>query len=61
MATNRIERVSTMIEGLPCTVIIDGKTKMYKVNSMNDGTLYIQIGTKLLKEDDIPFGERVEI
>lgn len=61
MAKNRIERISTMIEGLPCTVIIDGKTKMYKVNSKNDGTLYIQIGTMLLTEDDLPFGERVDI
>ena len=61
MANNEIERVSTMIEGLPCTVIVDGKTKMYKVQSMNDGTLYIQFGTKQLKEDDMPFGERVKI
>lgn len=61
MAKNKIERVSTMIEGLPCTVIVDGKTKMYRVQSMTDGTLYIQFGTKLLKEDDIPFGERVEV
>ena len=58
---SKIERVSTMIEGLPCTVIIDGKTKMYKVNSKNDGTKYIQIGTMLLTEDDLPFGERVNV
>lgn len=61
MAKNKIERVSTMIEGLPCTVIIDGKTKMYKVLSTNDGTLYIQFGTRQLTEDDIPFGERIEV
>lgn len=58
---SKIERVSTMIEGLPCTVIFDGKTKMYKVHSKNDGTKYIQIGTVLLTEDDLPFGERVDI
>ena len=61
MTTNRIERVSTMIDGLPCTVIINGKTKMYKVQSKNDGTLYIQFGTKQLTEDDIPFGEAVNV
>lgn len=61
MSKSKIERVSTMIEGLPCTVIIDGKTKIYKVNSKNDGTLYIQIGTMLLTEDDLPFGERVDV
>ena len=61
MSKSKIERVSTMIEGLPCTVIIDGKTKMYKVNSKNDGTLYIQIGTMLLTEDDLPFGEEIDI
>ena len=58
---SKIERVSSMIEGLPCTVIIDGKTKMYKVKSTNEGLKYIQIGNLFLSEEKLPFGEVIEV
>ena len=61
MAKTKIERISTMIEGLPCTVIVNGRTKNYKVSSNNNGNKYIQIGILTLTEDMLPFGEEVEV
>ena len=57
----KIERISSMIEGIPCTVIYNGRTKNYKVKSTNDGIKYIQIGTLVLSEEKLPFGEEVEV
>ena len=58
-AKRKIERVSSMIEGVPCTVIIDGRTKNYTVRCTNDGVKYIQIGPLFLTEAKLPFGEEV--
>ena len=58
---NKIERVSTMIEGLPCTVMFNGKAKNYKVKSTNEGLKYIQIGNLFLSEEKLPFGEEIEV
>ena len=57
----KIERLSSMIEGVPCTVIFNGRTKNYKVKSTNDGIKYIQIGSLFLPEAKLPFGEEVEV
>lgn len=61
MAKTKIERISTMIEGLPCTVIFNGRTKTYKVKTTNEGLKYIQIGNLFLSEERLPFGEEVEV
>lgn len=61
MTKTKIERISTMIEGLPCTVIYNGRTKNYKVKTTNEGLKYIQIGNLFLSEERLPFGEEVEV
>lgn len=58
---SKIERVSSMVEGVPCTVIYNGRVKTYPVKSNQEGRKYIAFNGKLLHEDEIPFGEEVEI
>lgn len=55
----KIERVSSMIEGIPCAVLFNGVARSYKVKCNADGEKYIQIGNIILHEDELPFGEEV--
>ena len=57
----KIERVSSMVDGWPCTIIYNGATKNYPVKSNSEGRRYIQFCGKILHEDELPFGEEIEI
>lgn len=57
----KIERMSLMIEGVPCTVMYNGVIKNYAVRSNSQGKKYIQFNGHTFYEDDLPFGEEVDI
>ena len=57
----RLERIGTMIPGLPVPVILDGQTKFYKCQEDSKGTRYIQPNKVYVKEEDCPMGEVIEI
>lgn len=59
MARIRVERVSSMVEGLPCAILYNGQTKNYLVKANSEGRLYIQFNGRILHEDELPFGEEV--
>jgi len=56
----RIERVSTMVEGLPCCVIIDHHIKYFTVYEKGNKK-YIKLCGKRMHEDDLPFGVEIEV
>lgn len=55
-----IERLSTMIEGEYCAVIIDGVAYHKKVGRTSKG-LCIRFNKSLIYEQEIPLGEEVKI
>lgn len=55
-----IERVSSMVEGQPCVVVIDHRVKYFPVHEKNNKK-YIKLNGKRMHEDDLPFGIEVEI
>lgn len=55
-----IERLSTMIEGKSCAVLIDGYSYHKEVKRSSKG-LYIRVNKGLVYERDMPLGEEVEI
>lgn len=57
----KVERVSSMIEGMPCVILYDGKTKNYPVKCNSAGKKYIQFNGMILHEDQLPFGEEVTV
>lgn len=57
----KLERLSSMISGLPVTVSLDGKIKTYMCQEDNRGVKYIQPNRKYVREEDCPMGEVVEI
>ena len=58
---SKIERLSSMIEGVQCTIAYNGKVKNYPVKSNSEGRKYIQFNGRVLHEDELPFGEEIEI
>ena len=56
----RIERLSTMIEGEYCAVLIDGVSYHKEVSRTSKG-LCIRVNKGLVYEQDIPIGEEVKI
>ena len=56
----RIERLSTMIEGEFCAVLIDGVSYHKKVGRTSKG-LCIRVNKGLIYEQDMPLGEEVTI
>lgn len=57
----KVERLSSMVEGLPCTISYNGVTKNYRVKCNNDGKLYIQFNGRIIHEDELPFGEEIDV
>lgn len=57
----KVERVSSMVEGLPCTILYNGTTKNYPVKSNSEGRLYLKFNGMVLHEDELPFGEEIEV
>lgn len=57
----KIERISSMIDGLPCTVLYNGKTKYYTVKTNASGKKYIQVNGMIFHEDELPLGEETKI
>lgn len=56
----KIERVSSMIEGMPCAIMYNGVAKSCNVKCNAAGQKYIQFNGKIYHEDELPFGEEVE-
>ena len=57
----KLERISSMIDGLPCTVLYNGKTKYYTVKTNTSGKKYIQFNGITLHEDEFPIGEEIKL
>lgn len=58
----KIERMGSMVVGMPCPLNIDGVIKYYKVQQ--DKThkyCYVRILRKKIYENSLPMGEVVEI
>ena len=55
-----VERVSSMVEGQPCVVMIDHKVKYCPVHE-HGNKRYIKLNGKRMHEEDLPFGIEVEI
>ena len=58
---SKLERLSSMVTGLPVTVEIDGKIKSYMCQEDGKGTKYIQPNKKYIREEACPMGEVIEI
>ena len=56
-----VERVSSMVEGLPCVVMVNHKVKNFPVHHEHNGRTYIKLNGKRMHEEDLPFGIEVEI
>ena len=56
----RVERVSSMIEGMPCVVLINGETKHFPVHEKNNKK-YITLFGKRMHEKDLPMGEEINL
>ena len=56
----KIERLSTMIEGEYCAVLIDGVSYHKEVSRTSKG-LCIRVNKGIVYEDQIPLGEEVTI
>ena len=56
----KIERLGSMVDGLICPVMIDGRVKHKQVKRAEKG-LYIRIEKRLFYEADLPLGEEVII
>lgn len=61
MAKIKVERISSMIEGLPCTILYNGQTKNYPVKANSEGRLYLKFNGMVLHEDELPIGEEVTV
>lgn len=60
----KIVRISSMVIGVPCAVMIDYAVKYYPVHSLStsDKKLpYIKIKSKKFFEKDLPMGEEIII
>ncbi len=58
----RVERVSSMVEGVHCTVIVNGYIKYFPVHSHGEHDCkYIKLNGRRYFEKDLPFGIEVEI
>lgn len=56
----RVERVSSMIEGIPCVILINGEPKHFPVHDKNNKK-YVTLFGKRVHEDDLPMGEEITI
>lgn len=56
----RIMRISSMVPGVPCTVMINGEVKYFQVHDRQDKR-FIKLKGKRYKEDDLPMGEEIII
>lgn len=58
---SKVTRMGSMIDGMYCPLMYNGRTKQYKVQSNNNGDLYICWNGKKLHEEELPMGEEVEV
>lgn len=58
---SKIERVSSMITGVPCVIMYNGKIKNCKVKENLEGKKFIQFNGHIYHEDELPFGEEITI
>ena len=56
----KVERVSSMIEGVQCCIIIDHRIKYFPVHEKGNKK-YVNLNGKRMNEEDLPFGIEVEI
>ena len=58
----KIERLGTMVAGMPCPINIDGCIKYYKVQTDKQRvSAYVEIRGKKFTEKTLPMGEIVEL
>lgn len=57
----KVTRLSSMIDGLHCTIQFNGQTKNYKVQSNERDEKFIRWNGKVLHEKDLPMGEEVDV
>ena len=57
---SRVIRISSMVEGLPCPVLIDDQVRYYPVHEKR-GEHFINIKGKRYYEKTLPIGEEVII
>ena len=57
---SKIMRISSMVPGVKCAVMIDGVVKYFPVHDRQD-KLFINLKGKRCNEDDLPMGEEVII
>lgn len=56
----RLTRISSMVEGVPCVVMIDNEVKHYPVHEHSTKkTKYIKYKGKKFFEKDLPMGEEI--
>ena len=56
----KVERVSSMQEGLPCVIMINGIPRHFPVHEKNNKK-YVTLLGKRMHEKDLPMGEEVNI
>lgn len=54
----KVERISSMIEGLPCVILINGEPKHFPVHEKNNKKFVTLLG-KRMHESDLPMGEEI--
>ena len=55
-----VERISSMVEGQPCVIVIDHQIRYCPVHEKNNKK-FIKLNGKRMHEDDLPFGVEVQI
>ena len=54
----RVTRISSMVEGLQCVILIDGKPKYFPVHEKNNKK-FVTLCGKRMHEHELPMGEEV--
>lgn len=58
---NKVERIGSMIPGFRCPFMVNGKTKYYNVKEDSKGTYAVVFDGRKVRENEVPFGEEVEL
>lgn len=61
MAKSKMERLSSMVNGLKCTVMLNGRIRYFVCKEDARGKLYIQPEGKKVTEEECPMGEEIFI
>ena len=56
----KVSRLSSMVEGIPCAIMIDDSVKYHPVHEKGNRK-YIKLKSKRYYEDDLPIGKEIWI